>query len=56
MGTSATDIARKPGTAEHTVYRRKERHGRIDPDQDREFRQREQNAKLKWVVADLGLG
>jgi len=56
LGTSAGDIARKLGIAEQTFYRWKKQYGGLEPGQARELKQlREENAKLKQVVADLSL-
>lgn len=56
LGTSASDIARKLGVAEQTFYRWKKQYGGLEPGQARELKQlREENAKLKQVVADLSL-
>ncbi len=56
LGTSAADIARKLGVAEQTFYRWKKQYGGLEPGQARELKQlREENAKLKQVVADLSL-
>ena len=56
LGTSAADIARKLGIAEQTFYRCKKQYGGLEPGQARELKQlREENAKLKQVVADLSL-
>lgn len=56
LGTPVPDIARKLGVAEQTVYRWKKVYGGLEPDQARELRQlREENAKLKKLVADLSL-
>ena len=56
LGTSASDIARKLGIAEQIFYRWKKQYGGLEPGQARELKQlREENAKLKQVVADLSL-
>ena len=56
LGTSASDIARRLGIAEQTFYRWKKQYGGLEPGQARELKQlREENAKLKQVVADLSL-
>jgi putative transposase len=55
-GTSVPDLCRKLGIAEATFYRWKQRYGGLEPDEVRELKQlREENAKLKRVVADLSL-
>lgn len=56
LGTPAADIARKLGIAEQTFYRWKKEYAGLEPGQARELRQlREENAKLKKIVADLSL-
>lgn len=56
LGTSVPDIARKLGIAEQTFYRWKKQYGGLEPGEVRELKQlREENAKLKRIVADLSL-
>ena len=56
LGTPASDIARKRGIAEQTFYRWKKQYGGLEPGEVRELKQlREENAKLKKLVADLSL-
>jgi len=56
MGTPVPDIARKLGIAEQTFYRWKKEYGGLEPAEVRELKQlREENAKLKKLVADLSL-
>ena len=56
LGVSAADIARKLGIAEQTFYRWKKQYGGLEPSEVRELKQlREENAKLKRLVADLSL-
>jgi putative transposase len=56
LSASAAEIARKLGIAEQTFYRWKKQYGGVEPHEARELRQfREENAKLKKLVADLGL-
>jgi putative transposase len=56
LGTPVPDIARKLGVAEQTIYRWKQKYGGLEPGQARELSQlREENAKLKKLVADLSL-
>ncbi len=56
LGTPASAIARKLGIAEQTFYRWKKEYRGLEPGQARELRQlREENAKLKKIVADLSL-
>ena len=55
-GTTVGEICRKMGIAEATFYRWKKEYGGLEPGQARELRQlREENAKLKKIVADLSL-
>ena len=56
LGTPVAEIARKLGIAEQTFYRWKKEYGGLEPDQARELKQlREENARLKKIVADLSL-
>jgi putative transposase len=56
LGMSVTDIARKLGIAEQTFYRWKRQYGGLEASEARELKQlREENAKLRKVVADLSL-
>ncbi len=56
LGTSVADICRKLGIAEATFYRWKKQYSGLEPSQARELKQlREENAKLKRLVADLSL-
>ena len=56
LGTPAADIARKLGIAEQTLYRWKKQYGGLEASEVRELKQlREENAKLKKLVADLSL-
>ena len=56
LGSPAQDIIRKLGIAEATFYRWKKQYGGLEPSQVRELQQlREENAKLKKLVADLSL-
>ena len=55
-GMSAADICRKLGIAEGTFYRWKKDYSGLEANQLRELKQlREENARLKRVVADLSL-
>jgi putative transposase len=55
-GVPVGDVCRKLGIAEATFYRWKKRYGGLEPDEVRELKQlREENAKLKRLVADLSL-
>ena len=56
LGTSAADISCKLGIAEETFYRWKKQYGGLEASEVRELKQlREENAKLKKLVADLSL-
>jgi len=56
IGTPVIDITRKLGISEATFYVWKKRFGTVGTPKIRELRQlREENAKLKTVVADLTL-
>lgn len=56
LGTSVADISRKLGIAEQTFYRWKKLYGGLEASEVRELKQlREENAKLKKLVADLSL-
>lgn len=56
LGTSVADISRKLGIAEQTFYRWKNQYGGLEATEVRELKQlREENAKLKRLVADLSL-
>jgi len=56
LGTPVADIVRKLGIAEQTFYRWRQQYSGLEPGQARELRQlREENAKLKKLVADLSL-
>ena len=56
QGTAATEICRRLGIAEATFYRWRQQYGGLEPNEARELKQlREENAKLKRIVADLSL-
>ena len=56
LGVSVADIARKLGIAEQTFYRWKKQYGGLEASEIQELKQlREENAKLKRLVADLSL-
>jgi putative transposase len=56
LGTPVAEITRKLGISEATFYTWKKRFGSLGTPEIRELRQlREENAKLKQVVADLSL-
>ena len=55
-GASVADIVRKLGVSEATFYSWKKKFGNLGTPEIRELRQlREENAKLKRIVADLAL-
>jgi len=55
-GTSVAEIVRKLGVSEATFYAWKKKFGAMGTPEIRELRQlREENAKLKKLVADLSL-
>ena len=55
-GTAVADVCRQLGIAEATYYVWKKKYGHLGTTELRELRQlREENAKLKRVVADLTL-
>ncbi len=55
-GTPVGDLCRQVGIAEQTFYRWKKSYGGLLPSEARELKQlREENARLKRVVADLTL-
>jgi putative transposase len=55
-GTPVGDLCRQVGIAEQTFYRWKKAYGGMLPSEARELKQlREENARLKRVVADLTL-
>lgn len=55
-GTPVGDLCRQVGIAEQTFYRWKKSYGGMLPSEARELKQlREENARLKRVVADLTL-
>lgn len=55
-GAPMAEIARKLGVHENTIYVWKRRFGGLGTPEIRELRQlREENAKLKGIVADLSL-
>lgn len=59
LGTSVPELCRKLGIAEATFYRWKQQYGGLEACEAREARElkqlREENAKLKKLVADLSL-
>ena len=55
-GTPIGDLCRQVGISEQTFYRWKKAYGSMLPSEARELKQlREENARLKRVVADLTL-
>ena len=56
LGTPVAELCRKVGISEQSFYRWKKVYGSMQPSEARELRQlREENAKLKRIVADLSL-
>ena len=56
LGTSVDQICRKMGIAEATFYNWKKKYSGLGPSELRRLKQlEEENAKLKRLVADLGL-
>lgn len=54
--TPATAICRQLGIAEATFFRRRQQYGGLEQNEARKLQQlREENAKLKRIVADLSL-
>jgi putative transposase len=57
LGTSIAELCRQHGVSEQSFYRWKKLYGNMEPSEVRELRQlRDENAKLKRIVADLSLG
>ena len=56
LGTAISELCRQHGVSEQIYYRWKRLYGNMEPSEARELRQlREENAKLKRIVADLSL-
>ena len=56
LGTPVGELCREHGISEQSCYRRKEVYGNMEPSEVNELRQlRDENAKLKRIVADLSL-
>jgi putative transposase len=56
LGAPVADLCRKVGISEQSFYRWKKVYGGMEPSEARELKQlREENAKLKRIVADLSL-
>lgn len=56
LGTPVAELCRKLGIADATFYRWKQQYGGLEAGEARELKQlREENAKLKKLVADLSL-
>ncbi len=56
QGVPVGDLCRKVGISEQSFYRWKKVYGGLQPSEARELKQlREENAKLKRLVADLAL-
>ena len=57
LGTSVQELCRVHGVSEQSFYRWKKIYGAMEPSEAREIKQlREENVKLKRLVADLWLG
>jgi len=55
-GAKASDLARKHGVSEHTIYRWKAKYGGMDVNEAQRLRHLEdENRRLKHIVADLTL-
>ena len=56
LGTSIAELCRRHGISEQSYYRWKKVYGNMEPSEAKELRQlRDENAKLKRIVADLSL-
>lgn len=56
LGTPIAELCRQHGISEQSYYRWKKAYASMEPSEARELRQlREENAKLKRLVADLSL-
>jgi putative transposase len=56
IGTPVADLCRQHGVSEQSFYRWKKLYGGMAPSEARELKElREENAKLKRLVADLSL-
>jgi putative transposase len=56
LGTPVAELLRQHGISEQSYYRWKKQYGGVEPSEARELRElREENAKLKRLVADLSL-
>jgi putative transposase len=55
-GRRVDDVAREQGVSKHTVYAWKSKYGGMEVSEAQEVKQlREENGRLKKLVADLGL-
>ena len=55
-GRRAEDVAREVGVSKHTIYAWKAKYGGMDVSEAQEVKRlREENARLKKLVADLSL-
>jgi putative transposase len=56
LGIPVAELIRQVGVSEQTLYRWKKKYGGLEVDQVRQLKQmREENARLKRIVADLTL-
>jgi putative transposase len=57
LGSPIAELCRQHGISEQSYYRWKKVYGGMEPSEARELRQlRDENTKLKRIVADLSLG
>lgn len=55
-GRKAEEVAREMGVSKHTIYAWKQKYGGMDMSEAQEVKAlREENARLKRIVADLSL-
>jgi putative transposase len=55
-GRKAEEVAREMGVSKHTIYAWKQKYGGMDVSEAQEVKAlREENARLKRIVADLSL-
>jgi putative transposase len=56
LGSPIAELCRQHGISEQSFYRWKKIYGNMEPSEAKELRQlRDENAKLKRIVADLSL-
>ena len=54
-GRKVEDVAREVGVSKHTIYGWKAKYGGMDVNEVQEVKLREENGRLKKLVADLSL-